>query len=141
VHQLTGVYHARGTLLGELRYVVGRALGTSHCALCDITHGSVRLKKTWTEATSSIPVPFDRVHLDERSPEVAAITDGVTPCVVAHTDDGVEVVLGPAELAACHGEPTRLVRELALAFERRGLTYPGAASPSPGSSSRPGPPP
>jgi hypothetical protein len=29
VHQLIGVYHAEGGLTGELRYVVGKLLGTA----------------------------------------------------------------------------------------------------------------
>ena len=44
VTALTGVYQANGSLSGELRYVVGKLLGSAHCALCDITHGAVREK-------------------------------------------------------------------------------------------------
>ena len=35
---LVAVYHADGGVRGELSYVLGRLLGTAHCALCDITH-------------------------------------------------------------------------------------------------------
>ena len=48
--RLTGVYNAKGSLLGEVRYAVGRRLGRSHCALCEITHGRVRETAAWLHA-------------------------------------------------------------------------------------------
>lgn len=39
--ELIGVYNADGGLFGELRYLVGNARGTAHCALCNIAHDSV----------------------------------------------------------------------------------------------------
>jgi hypothetical protein len=98
VRRITGVYHADGSVLGEMRYLVGRTFGRTHCALCDITHGAVRTKPAWIEAQSGLPVPFVAVHLDERSTEVREASEGQTPCVLAHTDHGVFLVLGPADL-------------------------------------------
>ena len=112
VTALTGVYHADGTVLGELRYWVGARLGRAHCSLCDITHGSVREKAEWRSARAELPVPFRAVHLDERSTGELAASDGRTPCVLAHTESGIEVLLGPAELDACAGDPGLLVAEL-----------------------------
>ena len=119
VTALTGVYQADGTVIGELRYWIGARLGRAHCALCDITHGSVREKATWREARAELPVPFHAVHLDERSPAETAASEGRTPCVLAHTAAGVEVLLGPAELEACAGDPGRLVDELRRALAGR----------------------
>ena len=42
VTALTGVHHADGSVIGELRYWIGARLGRAHCALCDITHGGAR---------------------------------------------------------------------------------------------------
>ena len=42
--ELVGVYHADGSLLGELRYIWGKLRGTAHCTLCDITHGRLSEK-------------------------------------------------------------------------------------------------
>ena len=116
---LTGIYHADGTVLGELRYWVGARLGRAHCALCDITHGSVREKPAWRTASATLPVPFRAVHLDERSPAETAASEGRTPCVLAHTARGAEVLLGPAELQACEGDPGRLVDALQRALTGR----------------------
>ena len=50
---LWGVYHANGGLVGELTYVIGKLRGTAHCGLCDITHGSVRVKPGWKTCEAS----------------------------------------------------------------------------------------
>jgi hypothetical protein len=120
ITRLTGVYNAEGSLLGELRYVIGSRLGRAHCALCDVTHGRVREKPAWRAERDRLPVPFAAVHLDERTPEERAASDGRTPCVLAHTADGIRVLLGPAALEECHGDPAALVAaiERALAAPR-----------------------
>lgn len=125
VTSLTGVYQADGSLQGELRYVVGKMLGTAHCALCDITHGSVREKKGFVACREALPVPLQNVHLDERSPEVARFTDGHTPCVVAHTAEGLVMVLDAATLDACEGSVTRFRAALSAAMSELGLGFAG----------------
>jgi len=117
ITRLTGVYHADGSLLGELRYVVGSRLGRAHCALCDITHGRVREKPGWRAARDGLGLPFTAVHLDERSPEERAASEGRTPCVLAHDDAGaISVLLGPSELEACGGDPAALVAAIRRAL-------------------------
>lgn len=124
VTALTGVYHADGSLRGELSYVVGRALGRAHCALCDITHGAVRERAEWRSCRARLPVPVATVHLDERSPEVARATEGWTPAVVAHTDDGAVVrLLGPDDLEACGASPEVLVVAIERAVADRSLAW------------------
>lgn len=103
VTRLVGVYHADGTVMGELRYWVGARLGSAHCSLCDITHGTFRAKPAWQRERRCLGLPFDTVHLDERDPTLVAATEGATPCVVADTADGYVTLLGPDELEACHG--------------------------------------
>ena len=117
ITRLTGVYDAEGSLLGELRYVVGTSLRRRHCALCDITHGRLREKAAWRAARATLPVPFAAVHLDERDPEQRAASEGRTPCVLAHTAGGVRVLLGPAELDRCGGDPDALAAALRRALQ------------------------
>ena len=71
VTALTGVYQADGSLSGELRYVVGKLLGSAHCALCDITHGAVREKKGFAQ----IEISPERVPRQEhlRHPQQPAV--------------------------------------------------------------------
>ncbi|HIF07100.1 MAG TPA: hypothetical protein EYQ64_09160 [Gemmatimonadetes bacterium] len=73
---LWGVYHANGGLIGELSYVFGKLRGTAHCGLCDITHGSVRVKPEWKALEDSLGIPFRLVHLNEQPPGLAEVTRG-----------------------------------------------------------------
>ncbi len=129
VNGLVGVYDADGTLLGELRYWLGaHVTGKAHCALCEITHGLFREKARWREVVEVLPLPFEAVHLDERSPEVAEASDGRTPCVLAaHADGSVDLLLGPEELVVMGGEPSRLAAALSEALRRR---YPSQFAPT-----------
>ena len=118
VTKLTGVYQANGSFGGEVAYVVGRLLGRSHCALCEITHGSVKEKASWKTCRESLDVPFDAVHLDERSAEVMAATDGRTPCVVAHSADGLRIIVDAEALERCAGSPEALVAAISDGLAR-----------------------
>ena len=124
VTALTGVYQANGSLSGELRYVVGKLLGSAHCALCDITHGSVREKKGFAACREALPVPLRNVHLDERSPDMKRFTEGNTPCVVAHTADGLVLLLDTVALNACNGSVSRFRDALDAALAAEGLRFP-----------------
>jgi hypothetical protein len=112
VLRLVGIYHASGTLWGELSYWLKARTGAAHCSLCDITHGSVREKSEWKLHRAALPVPFDAVHLDERGDAVRAFTEGRTPCVVAECSDGLVLLVDSAQLAACAGSPERLVASI-----------------------------
>ena len=113
---LWGVYHANGGLVGELAYVIGKLRGTAHCSLCDITH-TIRMKPEWKTLEASLDIPFRLVHLNEQSPELAALTRGSTPCVVGDSEEGLSVLLGPEELEACGGSVGRFRGRLEAALE------------------------
>jgi len=124
VARLVGVYDADGGLAGEARYVVGHLLGRLECALCDITHGPVRRKKTFDALRARLGVPFDVVHRNERSPEVARATGDALPCVVAVTDSGIVTLLDRASLEACGGRVDGLEAALRTAAVDRQLVVP-----------------
>lgn len=115
IKRLVGVYDADGTLRGELAYWVGARLGRRHCSLCDITHGSVRVKAEWTTCRAGLPVPFDTFHRNDQPDAVRAAAEGRAPVVVAETAAGHVVLLGPAELEECDASVDLLVQ----AVERR----------------------
>ena len=104
-----GVYDADGSVVGELSYVIGRALGRAHCSLCDITHGAVREKAAWRSCVRTLGVPFVTCHRDDMPAAVRAL--GVElPVVVAEHDDGsLTIAASAAELETCSGSPERLV--------------------------------
>jgi hypothetical protein len=121
IRKLTGVYNARGTVAGELAYVLRKLSGRTHCGLCEITHGRLRERQDWREQRLRLPVPFEAVHLDERSVDVARACPAA-PCVVAHTDDGLVPLLEPAAIDACAGRGEALVAAVVRAARDRGLT-------------------
>ena len=58
LRSIVGVYDADGTVTGELRYWFGARVGTAHCALCDISHGTFRAKSAWRDLVASARVTF-----------------------------------------------------------------------------------
>ena len=100
---LWGVYHANGGLVGELTYVFGKLRGTVHCGLCDITHGSVRMKAEWKSLDASLGIPFRLVHLNEQPSGLAELARGRTTCVVRESEEGMSILLGPEDLDSCSG--------------------------------------
>ncbi len=123
VRRLTGVYNAKGSVRGELTYWIGARLGTAHCALCDVTHGVLREKREWRECRAQLPVTFTAVHLDEQDEDLAAFTRSRTPCVVAETSGGLELLLDPVDLDACAGSPDSLVTRILAVAAERGLSF------------------
>lgn len=123
VQRLIGVYDAEGTLRGELTYWVGARLGRAHCSLCDITHGLLREKGEWQACRAGLPVPFDTYHRDDQPDDVRAVLAGTYPAVLAATDAGPVLLVGPAELEACHGSPEALVAAIEAAVSRVGLGW------------------
>ena len=113
-----GVYHADGGIVGELRYVFGKLRGTAHCALCDITHSYVSEKKSMKECRSDSPVPFHLVHLNEQNEGLQSITEGVTPCVVAETDEGFQVIIYPDELEDCEKKVESFQKKLGFSLKQ-----------------------
>jgi hypothetical protein len=122
VERLTMVYDADGGLRGELAYAVRRARG-DHCTLCDITHGTLREKPSFAELRCSLGIPVDVVHRNEQGSAIAAFTASTTggqgACVVAHTADGLELLLDDADLAACRGDVDELAARLDAALSGR----------------------
>ena len=121
--RLVGVYDADGTLRGELAYWVGARLGRRHCSLCEITHGSVRQRPEWKACQAGLRVPFDTYHRNDQPDAIRSAGGGQAPVVVAETDAGHVVLLGPADLETCDGSIDLLVEAIEQAAERLGLTW------------------
>lgn len=123
IRRLVGVYDADGTLRGELTYWVGSRLGRAHCSLCDITHGLARERSDWRACRAGLPVPFDTFHRDDQPDAVRAAASGIAPVVVAETNDGYVLLLGPAALDTCAASPDKLVSALESAVDALGLDW------------------
>jgi hypothetical protein len=122
IRRLIGVYDADGTLRGELGYWIAARFGRAHCALCDITHGSVRQKPEWRDCVATFPVPFDTFHRDDQPDDVRAATGDRTPVVVAETAMGLVVLLSGVALDACAGSIEAFSAALERSVTEHGLT-------------------
>ena len=128
VIRLVGVYDADGGLLGQASYVVGKIAGRRPCALCDITHSAVRRRRAWIDYAESLPVPFDVVHRNERTPVVEQASRGLEPCVVAEREDGTAIILlGTDELESA-ADVAGLALSVQSAMARAGLVFDSRAA-------------
>ena len=116
--RLVGVYNADGSFRGELAYLVGRARGTAHCGLCDITHGRLRRRPGFDEACALLPVPLELLHRDEIDQPMLEVIDGRYPCVLV-VDPDPEVLLSPTDVDACRGQPDALIARITDALATR----------------------
>jgi hypothetical protein len=120
---LVGIYDAEGSLWGELTYWVGARLGQAHCALCDITHGTLRERDEWRQCRDGLLVPFATFHRDEQPAAIRELLGTNLPAVVAVTETAHVLLIGPDALDACHGSPEVLVDALTTAAASAGLTW------------------
>ncbi len=123
VRGLVGVYNGDGGIRGELAYALGKLRGTAECALCDITHRGIQANPEWKDLVCELAVPFDLVHRNERSAEVAQLTGDNTPAVVAATDDGYRLVMDPADFAGVETDAAEFVRALREQVTKAGLRW------------------
>lgn len=119
MRELVGVYDADATLWGEMSYWVGARLGLRHCSLCDITHGLFTEKSSWQACASRLPVPFTTYHRNDQPDDVRACIGDQLPAIVARSERGVELLVGPAELATCHADPDELLKLLQSLLAQR----------------------
>ena len=132
--RLLVVYDADGSLVGEISYIVGHALGLRECAACDITHQPFSLrgkpeggweKKDWRDAKKRLGLPVVQLHRDELDGTRASVLLGLAedadgrkqattllPVVAGERENGdVDVLVTAAELqelSLIHiSEPTR----------------------------------
>lgn len=93
VVEFIGVYDADSTLLGEISYWIGARLGTTHCSLCELTHGLFTEKREWKECASDLGVPFSTFHRNDAPDDVLTALNGSFPGVLARTSNGLSIIL------------------------------------------------
>jgi hypothetical protein len=109
ISELVGVYDADGGLLGEAAYVWGRLRGTTHCGLCDITHSTVRRKRSWDRMAAGLPVPVRLLHLNELDDELrVSVSVAGAPVVLARVGSRWRALVGAAELDEMAGSVAAL---------------------------------
>ena len=131
VEALIGIYRADGGIRGELTYLVGKVRGTAHCALCDITHSPVRRKRAWNAMVAGLGVPFELLHLNERSAHVIAAAGDRSPIVLAQIREPgapllrLVLVLDEDQVEQPDGSVGVFEQALRRSLTRLGLSLPG----------------
>ena len=67
---------------------------------------------------SNSSVPFNLVHLNEQTDGLQSVTDGMTPCVVAETSEGFEIILYSDDLENCNKKVQEFQDKLDIALRR-----------------------
>ena len=116
--EVIGVYNADGTVWGEVSYWVGARIGTAHCSLCEITHGTFRESAEWKSCRDSLSVPFSTFHRNDQPDDVRTAANDITPVVVARTVTGCVVLLGPEDIETCSGRAEHLASLIEQALSR-----------------------
>lgn len=124
ITRVIGVYDAEGTLRGEISYLLRRTLAGQHCALCDITHGSVRMRSSWercsAEFSSRHGISVLLAHLDDAPRSVLDHANFEAPSVYLERLDGtVELLMSAVDLTACENSPDRFFARLESEWENR----------------------
>lgn len=103
VVEFIGVYDADSTLIGEISYWIGARLGTTHCSLCELTHGLFTEKREWRECAVDLGVPFTTFHRNDAPNDVLAALNGSFPAVLARTSVGLSIILTKQALESFSG--------------------------------------
>lgn len=124
VKRLLLVFSADSGKLNALFDSARKLFKLKGCALCSITHGLAGERSEWRECKEVLGVPVDYVHRDEIQGELARLVSHDLPAVVAVTDGGFEVVLGPEALERCRGSVGDFKGRLLTHASMRGLDIP-----------------
>lgn len=103
VVEFIGVYDADSTLLGEISYWIGARLGTTHCSLCELTHGLFTEKREWKECAADLGVPFNTFHRNDVPEDVLATLNASFPAVLQRTTVGLSIILTKQALESFSG--------------------------------------
>jgi hypothetical protein len=108
--KFVGVYDADGTIVGEVKYMVGKLFGTASCALCDLTHGTkLKGRDDYKACAASLPVPVKLFHRNDQPETIRALTNGKLPCIIAvHEDGSLTMAVEREALEACNKDVDKL---------------------------------
>lgn len=119
VVEFIGVYDADSTLLGEISYWIGARLGTTHCSLCELTHGLFTEKREWKECSSDLGVPFTTFHRNDVPEDVLAVLNGSFPAVLQRTTNGLTIILTKQALESFCGNTAAFAQWLSDFFNNQ----------------------
>lgn len=130
VDRLTFVYRADTGKVNALLDSARKLLMINGCALCSITHGLAGEKGDFKSCREEIGVPLDFVHRNELMGPLAEVVGDRLPCVVAHAQGEMELLLDPEALERCRGSVNDFKGRLGMRAAMRRLEIPGLTASS-----------
>ncbi|NJL27837.1 MAG: hypothetical protein HC897_08025 [Thermoanaerobaculia bacterium] len=125
VHKLILVYAADSGKLSAFVDSARKLFKLKGCTLCSITHGLAGEKGEWRECREELGLPVDYLHRDELGSELRNVVGEQLPCVLAQTDSGTVLLLGPDVLERCRGSVDDFKGRLLTHAAMRDLELPG----------------
>lgn len=116
------VFNADWSVAGGLTYLKDRISGTEPCELCAITYSGLSKKGEWKRCEKDIRAPVKEMYRNQLDGALKALLADGFPAVVAETDAGYELLIGPAALKAFERDPVQLHQALLAAIEHKGIT-------------------
>jgi len=101
--KLIGIYNAKGSLIGELQYFFGKIVGKTHCALCDITHGTFKEKRVFSVGKQELNLPFKFLHLDELDSKLKKFSNDA-PCIIGINNSKYSLIITKEDLEKCNSD-------------------------------------
>ncbi|MBR7743349.1 hypothetical protein KC207_08610 [Phycicoccus sp. BSK3Z-2] len=122
VVEVVGVYNADGGVLGEIAYVLGHAMGSTDCSLCDVTHGGIRRRPAWDEMVGRLPVPVRLAHRNETTEGEKDLIEATgLPVLIGKRRDGsLTTLVPPLTIAAAEGSVDALEASIREALDDEG---------------------
>lgn len=122
MNQLIFIYSAKSGVISNIPGAIVKAFGgMSGCALCNITHGSIKEKPAWVSFVASLSAPPIIYHTNEIPADIKEFLDKnalTLPVVLEQRGTTWGVVVTSDELNDCKGSVGELVR-LLREFGRR----------------------
>ena len=110
--RIVGVYNADGSILGELKFTMGKITGKSDCGLCDLTHGWNPLgKPSWRNACSASSVEIELVHRDEITSGQNEVA-GDLPAVIIQLGETWMKLMSAEDISSFKGNSSGFLAEI-----------------------------
>ena len=110
--RIVGVYNADGSILGELKFTIGKITGKSDCGLCDLTHGWNPFgKPSWKNACSARSIEIELVHRDELT-SAQSEAAGDLPAIIIQLGETWRKLMSAEDISSFKGNSSGLLSEV-----------------------------
>ena len=113
------IYDAKGSLVGEFKYIIKKYFLGFECSMCSITHNSFYSKSSWNNMISKFIYPIKTLHVDEQPEQIFNFTRGVLPCVIGKVKNNLILLMNNDELKSINGDTKLFFAKLENSLKSR----------------------